>query len=87
MCWATVTFLHVAVGVLVPTLAACYCWRSAARPGGVAPRSRPQRLAAQAELQLRHVTMADGSGWQRALVVWFLAANLWVLCKAGAGLL
>ena len=87
VCHATVSFLHIAIGVLAPTLAACYCWP---QRGSEAPqlRARLRRWAAQADRLLHRASGADGDNHAlQALLAWLYGAIVWMCCKAWEGLL
>ena len=79
VCRATVSFLHVAVGVLVPTLATAYVGGGART---TAPARGLRRLGACGDRCLRYVAAVESGRLQRAAVAWYIAANAWLLCCA-----
>ena len=97
MCRATLTFFHIAAGVLLPVLVSIWCWDAPA-----AQRSPPARAPpAGARKHLLHritgaaaaaTAAANGSlhclltGRQWWWGAWWLLALAWVCSKTAAGL-
>ena len=77
MCRTSVSFLHVALGVLVPVLVATHV----APRGGGGAGTRLQRLADWGDARLRALAMAHGCGMQQVVAAWFIVTNVWLLCR------
>lgn len=91
-------WLHLAVGVLLPTLVSIYSWRPprAEAPAAVPPAAsrwarlgaRCDRLAAACDQALSDLLpVGPGSFWlSRVLCIWYLLACAWWTSRISTGL-